>query len=68
MSNLKLSESLIKIRKENNLSQHEMAEQLGITRFMVSSYESGIREPKIETLLLISDIYKISVDKLLKGY
>lgn len=67
LSKTELSKSLIKIRKTNNLTQQGMAQQLGITRFMVAAYENGLRKPSLDTLVMISDVFHVSVDDLLKG-
>lgn len=63
----KISQSLIKIRKQNHLTQSEMAKELGISRFMISSYENEIRSPSVDILMQISKKYGVSVDDLLKG-
>ena len=67
LSKTELSKSLIKIRKTNNLTQQGMAQQLGITRFMVAAYENGLRSPSLDTLVMISNVFHVSVDDLLKG-
>ena len=67
LSKTELSKSLIKIRKTNNLTQQGMAQQLGITRFMVAAYENWLRNPSLDTLVMISDVFHVSVDDLLKG-
>ena len=67
LSKTELSKSLIKIRKTNNLTQQGMAQQLGITSFMVAAYENGLRNPSLDTLVMISDVFHVSVDDLLKG-
>ena len=63
----KISQSLIKIRKQNHLTQSEMAKELGISRFMISSYEHEIRSPSVDILMQISKKYGVSVDDLLEG-
>lgn len=63
----KISQSLIKIRKQNHLTQSEMAKELGISRFMISSYENEIRSPSVDILMQISKKYGVSVDDLLEG-
>ena len=63
----KISQSLIKIRKQNHLTQSEMAKELGISRFMISSYENEILSPSVDILMQISKKYGVSVDDLLEG-
>ena len=67
LSKTELSKSLIKIRITNILTHQGMAQQLGITRFMVAAYENGLRNPSLDTLVMISDVFHVSVDDLLKG-
>lgn len=41
-----LSENLKKIRKDNNLSQEQLADELGVSRQAISKWESGLSFPK----------------------
>lgn len=54
-----------KIRQIKGLSQQAFAELLNLNRGVISSYEEGRAEPKIETLLNISKILNLSTDDLL---
>lgn len=63
---MNLKEKLIKLRKDNNLTQDELAEKLYISRQTVSNWENGRTYPDIETLILISNKFYISLDDLLK--
>lgn len=56
---------LLKIRKENNLSQEEFAQKLFVTRQAISRWERGITTPNNETLITISKMFNISVNALL---
>ncbi len=56
---------ILEIRKKNNLSQDEMAEQLFVTRQAVSRWETGETVPNTESLKLISKTYNVSVNTLL---
>lgn len=59
-SNIKL------LRKRRERSQEDLANALQIKRSSLSGYEIGSFEPNLETLIKISDFFKISTDKLLK--
>ena len=48
---MRFSEKLPKLRKNNNLSQEQLAEQLGVSRQAVSKWESEQSTPDIEKLL-----------------
>ena len=61
------SEMLIKLRKQDQLTQFEAARQMGITRSALSMYETGKREPDFETLELIADFYNVDMNTLVGG-
>ncbi|WP_442876638.1 helix-turn-helix transcriptional regulator [Eisenbergiella porci] len=42
MTNMDLSEKIVKLRKNNNLTQEQLAEQLNVSRQSVSKWESGV--------------------------
>lgn len=52
------------LRKENNLSQDDLAVLLHIDRTTISGYESGNRIPNIYILIHIADIFHVSLDYL----
>ena len=52
------------IRKLKKLTQKQMAELLGTTERNYQYYESGTREPNLETFVAISDILDVSLDYL----
>lgn len=54
-----------KIRQIKGLSQQAFAEILDLNRGVISSYEEGRAEPKIETLLRIATILDLTTDELL---
>ena len=58
-------EKLLELRKQNNFSQEELAEKLGVSRQAVSRWESGETMPDSPNLLQISKIFSVSADYLL---
>ncbi len=54
------------IRKEKGLSQESIAERIGVSRQAVAKWETGQSYPDVENLILISDMFKVSIDKLVK--
>jgi len=66
MNNLALT--LKALRKERNLSQSKLAEKLCITQEAYSRYETGDREPNINTLIKLSDIFNVPIDILVGKY
>ena len=63
--NMEVKDILFNIRKNNNLTQDEMAKKLFVTRQAVSRWENGETIPNVETLKLISNIFDISINSLL---
>jgi len=57
-------DKLINLRKQNKMTQEEMAEKLGITRQTVSNWELNQTKPDLEQLMGISRLYNISLDEL----
>lgn len=60
------SEKIKQLRKEYNLTQSELANKLFVTRQAVSLWEQGKVEPSKDTLILIKEIFNISVDEWLE--
>lgn len=58
-------ERLIALRNGKLLTQQQLADQLGLTRAAIAHYETGRREPDIETLLALSGFFGVTVDFLL---
>lgn len=59
-------EKIFKLRKERRLSQESLAEQLGTTRQAISKWENNQGFPETEKLLMIGNIFSVSIDYLLK--
>ena len=63
---MELGKNIIKIRKQNNLTQDDFAEKYFVTRQTISNWENSKSYPDLETLIKISDDFNISLDILLK--
>lgn len=53
------------LRKNNHLTQEQLAEKIGIKRSLLGAYEEGRAAPRLNNLLKISEIFKVSVDTLI---
>lgn len=62
---MNLSDNLKRLRKENNLSQEDLAEKLGVSRQSVSKWESGVAYPEMEKLIQISKLFDVGINELL---
>ena len=61
---INLAENLKKIRKENNLSQEQLAEKLGVSRQSVSKWEAGQAYPEMDKVLQICKLFNLNMDEL----
>lgn len=59
-------EKIARLRKENNYTQEQLAEILGVSRQSVSKYESNLAYPETEKLIRLSEVFDCTVDYLLK--
>ena len=62
---MNFSDNLKKIRKENNLSQEQLAEKLGVSRQSVSKWESNLAYPEMDKILQICQLFNLNIDDLL---
>lgn len=60
-----IGERLSELRKKNNLSQTSVAERISVSSALISAYEKGERNPSIEKLILLADIYHVTTDYIL---
>ena len=63
----KISKLIKTIREENNLTQKELGDSLGVSYQAVSKWENGKNIPDIALLKEISDKYNIDINDLLEG-
>ncbi len=56
--------ALSKLRKQANMTQSELADKLNVTRQAISRYEVGDSFPDVSILLIIANIFSISLDEL----
>lgn len=59
-----LGKRINEIRKERGITAQSMADMLHINLRSYRNYESGDREPSVESIIKIADILDISVDYL----
>ena len=64
---MELNGQIKKYRTEMNLSQEQLAEKIYVTRQSISNWENGKTYPDIHSLLLLSSLFGISLDQLVKG-
>ncbi len=64
---MEISTQIKKYRNDMNLSQEELAEKIYVSRQSISNWETGKNYPDIHSLLLLSSLFNISLDRLIKG-
>lgn len=62
---MNISANLKYLRNKNLFTQEDLADKLGIAKAKYGTYERGIHEPNIETIIKISQLYSISIDDLI---
>ncbi|MDF2941556.1 MAG: helix-turn-helix transcriptional regulator [Herbinix sp.] len=65
-NNMKLSEKIQLLRKENGFSQENLAESCKVSRQSISKWEADIALPDINKLIILSKVFNVSVDVLIK--
>ncbi len=53
------------LRIRNNFTQAQLAQKLGLTKSVISAYETGLRLPSYDILIQLSRIFKVTTDYLL---
>ena len=64
---MEFHEKLQQLRKQYELTQEQLAEQLFVSRTAVSKWESGRGYPNLESLKCISKLFSVSIDQLLSN-
>ena len=67
MDMVKMGSFLAELRKENNLTQAELGEKLGVTNKTISRWETGNYMPPVEMLEELSNMYGMTINELLSG-
>lgn len=63
--NSNFAENLKRIRKENNLSQEQLADKLGVSRQSVSKWESQQAYPEMDKVIQLCNMFNLNIDELL---
>lgn len=64
---MELGKQIKNCRQEANLSQEELAERVYVSRQTISNWENDKSYPDVNSLVLLSEVFHISLDKLIKG-
>ena len=67
MDTVKIGKFLKELRKEKGLTQEQLGEKVGVTNKTVSRWETGTYMPPVECLVILSDIYTVSINEIVAG-
>lgn len=67
MNQEEIGKFISKLRKENNMTQHVLAEKLNVTDRTISNWETGRRLPDISILKELSIIFSVTIDEIIYG-
>lgn len=62
---MRFSEILKSLRKYKKMGQQELATALNTSRKTISHWETGYSEPSIAQLIVLADLFDVSLDELL---
>lgn len=63
---MEFKDKLFNLRKENHLSQQQLADQLNVSRQSISKWETGESQPDVNNIIILSEIFSVTTDYLLK--
>lgn len=63
---MNFSEKLLALRKSEEMTQEQLAEQLGVSRQSISKWEGDQAVPELDKVIMLSDIFNVTIDYLLK--
>lgn len=64
---MEFGEQIKNLRIKNNLTQEQFAEKLHVTRQVVSNWENNRNLPDLEMLILIAEVFQLSLDTFILG-
>ncbi len=63
---MNLKDKLQLLRKQSGYSQEQLADKIGIARQTISKWETGQAVPELKCLILLSDLYGVTIDRIVK--
>lgn len=67
MDQIKIGKFIAQLRKQEGLTQMQLAERLNITDRAVSKWETGKTQPDIDTLKQIAEFFDVSIERIIYG-
>lgn len=63
---MKLQDKLQLLRKKNGYSQEQLADRLSVSRQTIGKWENGQAVPELSGLIALSELYKVTIDRIVK--
>ena len=64
---LETANRLVQLRRQNGLSQEDLAEKLSVSRQAVSKWERAESSPDTDNLIALAELYGVTLDELIHG-
>ena len=61
-----LGQRIQELRKQNQMSQEQLGEQMGVSRQAISKWESDLTIPELDKLIALSKLFQVSLNDLLQ--
>lgn len=58
---------LKELRREKGMTQDELGKEIGVTNKTISKWENGNYMPPVDVLMLLSEMYNVSINEILTG-
>ena len=65
---MEIGDKIRYLRRKSNMNQTELAQKLGVVTSTVGFWETGRRQPDLDAIVKISEIFNVSTDYLLNDY
>ena len=62
-----MGNKILELRKQNHMSQEQLAEKIGVARQTISKWELGETSPDIEQSKKLAQIFQVSLDELVQN-
>ena len=59
-----MTHSMVELRKERNITQEELASEIGMSKGAIGMYETGKRTPSLKRAKQIAQFFGIAVDEI----
>lgn len=60
----RFKDNLKELRLEKELGQVELAKAIGVSKGVISLWENGLREPNMNSLIMLAKFFNITIDEL----